>query len=179
MKFFVFLHLLLLINTVSAREVLTFKAYSEKKQNLEVVSLVGKAHVIFFSSIDCPCSDSHMAHFNELKKKYPQVEFLAINVNDYNENKEQISAYYKEKSPSLNWYWDKGFKVSDLFKAVKTPHVFLLNEKGQIIYHGGVSNSSNFPKASKFYLQDALADLKANRDVKKKFARALGCYIAR
>lgn len=156
----------------------SFKALNLRSSTQEVVKLEKTFSVVFFSSIDCPCSDSHITHFIELKKKYSQMNFVAINENS-SERLSEIKKYYEDKKVNFNIYHDEGFIVADMFEAVKTPHVYVLNKEGHIVYQGGVTNSSNFNNATEFYLKDVLEDVANGKKARRSFARALGCYIPR
>ncbi len=65
------------------------------------------------------------------------------------------------------------------FGALKTPHAFVVNTKGEIIYQGGVTNSHVGPAATTQYLKEVLIDLSAGKAPRHKIGRALGCYIQR
>jgi hypothetical protein len=54
-----------------------------------------------------------------------------------------------------------------------------MSSKGEILYQGGVSNSTEVENAKEFYLADALNALKQNQSLKKSQTRVLGCPIAR
>ena len=76
--------------------------------------------------------------------------------------------------------WDGWIvKQADLFGAVKTPHVYIFNAKGERIYSGGASNSRDPKKANKFYLEEVLEDLAAGKPPRYEKTRVLGCYIER
>ncbi|WP_372656103.1 redoxin domain-containing protein [Halobacteriovorax sp.] len=135
-----------------------------------------KNTVIFFLSASCPCTKNHIPYLQDLGKQYPNFQFLGIHSNA----NETIESAKKEfGSFGFPIAFDKDMKIADQFKATKTPHVFVVNPKGEILFHGGVTNSTAPKRAKKFYLKNALEDIKNNREVKQKFARALGCYIIR
>lgn len=173
------LFLAILFNiTVNSFGIANFKALSLRSSIKETVQIKKEVSVIFFSSIDCPCSDSHLNHFIELKKKYPQMDFIGINENGA-ERLTEIKNYYDKNRINFDLYLDDDFSVADTFGAVKTPHVYVLNKKGEILYQGGVTNSSNFSNATDFYLKDVLSDISSGKAPRRNFARALGCYIPR
>lgn len=135
-----------------------------------------KGHVIFFLSGSCPCTKKHIPYLEDLSKKYSDYKFLGVHSNSL----ESFEAAKKEfngiKFPIA---YDDQAKIANHFKAIKTPHVFVLSNSGETLYHGGVTNSTNPLKAKSFYLENALNDLKKSNKVEVKFAKALGCYIVR
>ncbi len=132
--------------------------------------------VVFFLSASCPCTKNHIPYLQELGKKYPNFQFLGVHSNA-NETYEGAQKEYKDFSFPIAY--DKDLKIADQFKAVKTPHVFIINPKEEILFHGGVTNSTDPKRAKSFYLKNALEDIVNKREVSQKFAKALGCYIIR
>lgn len=137
-----------------------------------------KGLVVVFLSARCPCSNSHVSELISLATEYKDFEFLAIHSNS-NEDEQTSKVYFESKKLPFPVIQDSKSHLADLFKALKTPHAFLINSKGEIVYQGGVSNSADFSKADRNFLHDALEDLKANREVKVLNGRTLGCIIQR
>ena len=69
--------------------------------------------------------------------------------------------------------------VSPYFKALKTPHAFVVDKAGDVVYQGGVTNSISPDKDSKFYLKEVLSSLSSTNKSPYEYKRALGCYIKR
>lgn len=137
----------------------------------------GHPMVAVFVSAKCPCSDSHIKELKALAKDYPDVRFIGIHSN--NDEKEVAPAYFKQADLPFPVIEDKDGHWAEAFKALKTPHAFLINDKGELLYRGGVSDSHDFAKAEHLFLRDALADVKAGHAVRKPEGRTLGCVISR
>jgi hypothetical protein len=69
--------------------------------------------------------------------------------------------------------------LADAFHAYKTPHAFILDSTGKLIYQGGVDDSHLSPEAKCHYLKEALVALSAGQNPETPEARALGCVIKR
>lgn len=134
--------------------------------------------VVLFLSAKCPCSMSHMDEIRNLAKDFPETKFLAINSNK-DESREMGTAYFSKADLAFPVLRDDNLKYADLLKAVKTPHAFVLDKSGQIIFQGGVSDSAKFPNAKRKFLREALTEVKAKKSISQPVARALGCAIAR
>ncbi|MBN8540178.1 MAG: redoxin family protein [Deltaproteobacteria bacterium] len=134
--------------------------------------------VVLFLSAKCPCSISHMQEIKSLAADFPDFKFVAINSNK-NEPSEVGSGFFSNLELSFPVLRDENLKYADLLKAVKTPHAFVLDKNGEILYQGGVSDSAKFPNAKRLFLREALTDLKSKKSIKTPIARALGCAIAR
>lgn len=137
-----------------------------------------KATVLIFLSSKCPCSMSHLEEVKNLAKENPEIRFIGVNSNS-DETVEDSKKYFAAQGIPFPVLKDEKAVLADEFKAVKTPHAYILDSTGKKLYQGGVSNSAMFPKADRPYLREALSDLKAGREIKTPLARALGCAILR
>lgn len=151
---------------------------SGEKISLATYSPEKKATVMIFMSSKCPCSDSHAAVVKGLIEKYKDFAFVVVHSN-VNEDEAQAKNYFASLELKTQVLQDDNAKIADTLKAYKTPHAFIIDNKGEIIYKGGVTDSNNALKAEKQYLADALEDLAQNRPLKLSETKALGCFIAR
>jgi hypothetical protein len=71
-------------------------------------------------------------------------------------------------------------QVADLYGAITTPHVFILDREGILRYQGAVDNIT-FRKreATHFFLQEAVEALLAGRLPQPAETPAYGCTIVR
>lgn len=137
-----------------------------------------KATVLVFLSSKCPCSMSHLEELKNLAKENQDIRFIGVNSNA-DETAEDSKKYFAAQDIPFPVLKDEKSVLADEFKAVKTPHAYILDADGKKLYQGGVSNSAMFPRADRPYLREAIGDIKAGREVKTPLARALGCTILR
>jgi peroxiredoxin len=137
-----------------------------------------KGTVLIFLSSKCPCSASHMGEIKNLAKDYPEFRFIGVNSNT-DESLESAKAFFAAQGLSFPILRDEKTQIADEFKAVKTPHAFILAANGKKLFQGGVSDSASFPRADRKYLREALEDIKHDLPVRTPLARALGCAIVR
>ncbi|MBL0726526.1 redoxin domain-containing protein [Piscinibacter sp. HJYY11] len=76
---------------------------------------------------------------------------------------------------------DSDGKVGKAYEARTTPHLYVINAAGNLVYKGGIdsipsSNASDIPKADN-YVKLALADVAANRKVAQANTRPYGCSV--
>ena len=133
--------------------------------------------VVFLSSV-CPCSNSHVPEIANLSKEYPEFAFVGVHSNT-DETKNQTVKYFDQIELPFPVIQDNGAKIADEFKASRTPHAFVVLGDGSVAYQGGVTDSQDFSGASRKYLREALASLKAGEPVKITQGRPLGCAIGR
>jgi uncharacterized membrane protein len=137
-----------------------------------------KASVVIFISKDCPCSKGNLSYINKLAEEFKDFNFIGIH-SKKNASDKELMAYIADKNLSFKTYNDPDLKIADDFKALKTPHAFIVNTDGEVIYSGGVT-SSTFPENAKsFYLKDALNEFLKTKKISNFETKTLGCYIAR
>jgi len=161
------------IKTISGQEI-----FSGKKELILTEQNTKKGTVVVFLSAKCPCSNSHTEVLTKLAQKYPDFTFLGIHSN-LDEDLESSKKYFRSANLPFRIIQDEKTKIADDLKAFKTPHCFVLGQKGEILYQGGVTDSSNAPTAERIYLEEALQDISSGAEVRTKSGRTLGCAIQR
>ncbi len=155
-------------------------AFSLKKNASDSINLKNTSNptVVIFISKDCPCSKGNLDYINQLSLEYKDIHFIGIH-SKKNTPPEEVSAYLQDKKLNFDVYNDNDLKITDLFKALKTPHAFIVSTNGEIVYNGGITNST-FPKnAKEFFLKDALDDIQNHKLPTKPETKTLGCFIVR
>ncbi|MEN0057819.1 MAG: redoxin family protein [Bdellovibrio sp.] len=137
-----------------------------------------KATVVVFLSAKCPCSASHEDLLNKMSQTFKEFTFVGMHANA-DETSDIVKKHFSEKNLSFPILHDKKGQLAQLLGALKTPHAFVFDKQGQLLYHGGVTDSHVGPSAKKHFLQEVLEDLRAERPLRHKEGRALGCYIQR
>ena len=134
-------------------------------------------HVIIFLSAQCPCSASHEPLLAQLSTDFPSISFTAIHSNA-NEDPALSRKYFAAAKLPFPVLRDEGARWADEFGALKTPHAFVMRS-GEILYSGGVTNSTDGTRANAPYLREALTALLTGKTIDQRERRALGCVIAR
>ena len=138
-----------------------------------------KATVVVFLSAKCPCSASHEKSLKALYETYSKEGFQFVGVHSNQDEPEVMGlAHFRESKLPFPVLKDPGAKLADEFKALKTPHVFVLKDQ-EILFQGGVDDSAEAANAKKNFLADALLSLKLGKKIETTRARALGCAIKR
>ena len=137
-----------------------------------------KALAVVFLSAICPCSNAHIEDLKVLHKENVDVAFVGIHSNQ-NESQQQTRKYFEKVHLPFPVLHDDGARIADQFRAIKTPHAFLLDPNGKILFQGGVTSSHQPARAERHYLQEALNDFRSGKPIKTPLARAVGCTIDR
>jgi thioredoxin-related protein len=175
-----FLLLLTLLSTPMAFAVPTptLKAPDVLTSEVQEVKPSAEGTVVVFLSASCPCSNSHVAELKSLAQEFPQFAFVGVHSN-VDEEATATKEYFQKVKMGFPVLQDDNAKIADEFKALKTPHAFILSKDGKVLYQGGVSSSRDITKADRKYLREALNDLKEHHAVKTPEGRTLGCTISR
>lgn len=146
-----------------------------------------KGFVVIFSCNHCPYVIAYEDRMIELHNKYAPKGFpvIAINPNDPEvqpqDGYELMIDRANEKKFPFAYLLDEGQKVYPVYGATRTPHVYLLNKKGNdliVEYIGTIDN--NYKDASQVtetYLADAIDALLENKKPSITETKAIGCTI--
>jgi peroxiredoxin len=146
-----------------------------------------KGVILIFDCNTCPYSKAYndriiALHDNYAPKGFPVV---TINANDGKQSPgdsfQEMVARAKGKNYEFPYLLDETQEVAKAFGATNTPHVFLLQRKGQafvVAYIGAIDNNSrNADRADKKYVEDAVEALLAGKQVPVTKTKAVGCGI--
>jgi len=95
---------------------------------------------------------------------------------------QQLNAWLTEKGAAPTAaLLDVDGKVGKLYEAKATPHMFVIDPQGKLIYAGAIDDKRSADvedvKTANNYVQAALADARAGRPVAKASTQAYGCSI--
>ncbi len=108
--------------------------------------------VMIWQSKDCPwdrmrAEGGYQRVLSPLAKEYADkgVTFVAINSN-HNESAAELSSYHTEHNLTYPILKDPGNKVADAYGAKTTPHIFIRDAAGKLIYKGGIEKAPTSPE---------------------------------
>lgn len=141
----------------------------------------GKGTVYFFLGSLCPCTDAHKHSIMELMSLAPKknIKLVAVFPNK-GESVELIEHFFKGIGFKLDYIVDSTNRLVKKFGARKTPEVFLVDEKGRVVYSGPIDDSvENLGQIKNAYLKNAVLELAEGRPVTVPRAEGSGCWIVR
>lgn len=141
--------------------------------------LQGKIVILNFWSCECPHSErtDHqiMAMFVQWKD---DVVFLPVAANRIESREAILQAARTRHLPLVLMDMDQ--HVADLYEAVTTPHVFVIDREGILRYAGAVDDASFARKRpTRFYLDEAVEALLSGHLPPTGETRSYGCAIVR
>lgn len=140
---------------------------------------VSKATVLVFLGVTCPCSRHHLPALNQLFQEFGNSGFRFIGVHsNSNEDFELAREYFKTSKINFPVLQDTASQIAIQLDALKTPHVFVISPKLDILYRGNVDNTA-IKTATRQYLKDALTAINNGKKPQIDEVRPLGCKIRR
>ncbi len=140
--------------------------------------------LVVFSCNTCPWVDAWEDRYISVSKLSQKkgVGMIAINPNQGSRNKGDgmVDMQTRAKKAKYDFYYtlDKGSKLASAFGASKTPHIYLFNNKGTLVYRGAIDDNARKPKkVEKAYLMDAIDAMVAGEKIGTASTKALGCGI--
>ena len=156
---------------------------------VKLSSLKGKTVVLEWVNPECPYVEKHYnsANLPGLQKEYAgKVTWLAINSTreGHSEFKspQQMDAWMKKTggAPAATLL-DRDSKVGRLYGAVTTPHMYVIDAKGTLVYAGAIddkrSTRQEDVKTAKNYVRVALEETMAGKTVSTASTTPYGCTV--
>src|SRR4051812_35106022 len=143
-----------------------------------------KLIVVAFLGVDCPLVKLYARRLDEIGRDYQGrgVTVLGVNSNQHDQLRD-VGRFARRHSLSFPIFKDADNRVADLFGAVRTPEVFLLDSQRRIRYRGRIDDQYGVgiqkAKPSRRDLIQAVEELLAGREVIVPETAAPGCFIDR
>ncbi len=158
-------------------------------KSVKLSDLKGKTVVLEWVNPDCPYVQKHYnsANMPGLQKEYAgKVTWLTINSTreGHSEFKspQQMQSWMKEKggAPAATLL-DRDSKVGRLYGAVTTPHMYVIDPKGTLVYVGAIDDKRSTRvedvKTAKNYVRAALGETMAGKPVSMASTTPYGCTV--
>ena len=165
-----------------------FTLESVKGQPVSLSDYRGKIVVLEWFNFECPFVMYHYDLLStrttmiDLAKKYKDknVVWFAVNSTSHTtpEANKTFSQRYKMPYLILD---DRSGKVGHAYDAKTTPHMFIIDARGNLVYEGGIDNSPmGRPLQNQElinYVDKTLAELTAGRAVSTAETKPYGCTV--
>lgn len=150
----------------------------------------GKHVVLEWNNPNCPFVVKHYDSNNmqTLQNKYDMKDTVWLTVNstnsshqDYMSN-EKLKGYIKDKKAAPDAYMaDADGVVGKAYGAKTTPHMYVINPAGMLVYAGAIDDKPSANKAdvatAKNYVVAALDESKAGKPLTNASTQAYGCSV--
>jgi len=150
----------------------------------------GKYVVLEWTNPECPYVQRHYNSGNmpELQKELGAKDVVWLTVNSTN----QSSSEFKTPQQMGKWMGEKGAapkatlidkdsKVGKLYDARTTPHMYIVDPQGKLIYAGAIDDkrwaSAEATKQAKNHVRAALGEAMAGKQVSVAATSPYGCSV--
>jgi hypothetical protein len=168
----------------------TFEAVGADGKPLKLDAYKGKTVVLEWTNHECPFVVKHYDSGNipNLQRDaagkgvvWLQVVSSAPGKQGYVDGATAQKLNGSRKAVPTATVLDPDGKIGKLYGAQTTPHIFIVNAAGQLIYKGGIdsiptANKDDLAKAEN-YVTAALTSISAGKPVEKANTRPYGCSI--
>ncbi|HEY7120080.1 MAG TPA: thioredoxin family protein [Tepidisphaeraceae bacterium] len=157
-----------------------FTAQDQQGKTVSLSDFAGKIVVLEWINPDCPFVQRH-AHdhtMKDLAARYKDVIWIGVNTTKSATN--PIDADWAKQNgltyPILN---DSSSQIGQAYGAKTTPHMFVIDRKGNLVYRGAIDNDPDGKKTSDKinYVQRALDELLAGKPVSIPETKSYGCAV--
>jgi len=168
---------------VSSKKAPAFRLNSFCGKTVNLSDYRGKIVVLEWLNLKCPFVKYHYEKTNtmiDLANKYKDenVVWLAVNSTSYTTPEANNDFAEKHKLPYLILD-DRSGKVGRAYGAKTTPHMYVINTKGNVVYAGAIDNSpmGNKKEGVINYVDQTLAELTAGKPVSTRESKPYGCSV--
>lgn len=145
----------------------------------------GKVVVLEWTNPNCPFVQRvYKGIMPGVQKKYSEkVVWLTINStnpdhSDFESAESLRKTYESWNATFASMLLDPDGKVGKMFDAKTTPHMFIIDKEGKLVYAGAIDDDPRGSKGSAMnYVDAALASLLTGKDIAVTTSRSYGCSI--
>lgn len=160
-------------------------------KTIDLADLKGKTVVLEWTNHDCPFVKKHYeqsGNIPALQKEFTGKDVVWLQVISSAEGKQgyvdgatAIKLNQDRKATPTNTILDPQGTLAKLYGAQTSPHLFVINDKGTLVYKGGIdsiqsSKAEDIPKATN-YVREALTAVAAGKKVPNSSTKPYGCGI--
>lgn len=142
-----------------------------------------KGTAVIFTCNECPYSKGYEDRLIDLAKAFEPrgIGFVAINANDPKivpgDGFEFMVKRAKEKGFPFPYVVDETQAIAAAYGARVTPHIFLLDSKGTLVYRGRIDDSVKTEEVKSRDFRAALEALAGGKPVPVAETKAFGCSV--
>jgi peroxiredoxin len=167
-----------------------FSATDPSGKLVSLADFKGKTVVLEWVNPECPYVRKHYdsANMQATQKAATAKDVVWLSVNsthpshvDHKKPAEMAAWSKAQRAAATATLLDGDGKIGRTYGARTTPHMYVVDAKGTLVYAGGIDDKPSANpadvKTAKNFVNAALADLAAGRAVAQPATRAYGCSV--
>ena len=162
-----------------------FKLKNYNGKEVKLADYKGKIVVLEWINQECPFVKYHYEKkptMNELAARYKKKNVVWLAIDSTNHQETEKNKEYAEKNKILHPILDdRSGKVGRAYKATNTPHMFIIDTNGNIVYNGAIDNAplGKVPEDKELinYVDKALEELTSGKAVSIAKIKPYGCTV--
>jgi peroxiredoxin len=186
--------LLLAVHPATAQEIgkpaPAFTAANLKGENLSLAEFIGKVVVLEWANFSCPFVKKHYESGNlpKLQESYQAKDVVWITINSsakgkqgFHEPAEMSDLAAKQGNKAEHFIIDAEGTIGKAYAAKVTPHLFIINKDGVLVYDGAIdskatTDAADVETADKLFV-NALDATLAGAEVANAKNQPYGCGV--
>ncbi len=163
------------------QEVRDFELTGIGGESLRLSQFRGAVAVLVFWSAECPVSAEYDAFFNGILDRYTGQQVVVVGIDsNVNYGQNEINEAAVERGVRFPVLRDPDCTIADRFGAFTTPHVYIVDTAGLLVYEGAVDDRTFRQRdATVNYVDQALDALLAGEMPPVTQTQPYGCTIVR
>lgn len=167
-----------------------FKLVDSNGKEHTLSDFKGKVVVLEWINFECPFVKKHYNSKNmqSLQLKYTKKDVVWLSICSSAEGKQgnfsndEINKRIKDHNAKMSAYLiDADGKVGKMYGAKTTPHMYVIDKDGKLVYAGAIDDKPSTDvadvKDAKNYVADALDELLAGKNVGFQSSTSYGCSV--
>jgi peroxiredoxin len=168
----------------------TLQGLNPKMKDVKLSSFKGKTVVLEWLNHGCPFVRKHYdsGNMQSLQKKFTGQNVIWLSIissaegkQGYVDEKGALKDKMDNKSSATDILLDPTGKVGQLYGAKTTPHMFIIDKSGSLVYQGAIDDQPDTDKNSipsaKNYVVSALEEMMAGKKITAATTKSYGCSV--
>lgn len=160
-----------------------FSLSDHRGKEFHLKDVDSKLIVVAFMGTECPLAKLYCARLNDIVAEYSKDVTVWAVYSNVQDSLSDLAGAVKRHEMTYPALKDPGNRVADLFKAERTPEIFLLDQNRVVRYHGRVDDQYVIgivrEKPQRADLKLAIDELLNGQPVSVPETQPLGCFIGR
>ena len=158
-------------------------------ESVKLSNFKGKTVVLEWFNLGCPFVQKHYRNkdMQSLHKSSVGEELVWLIVNSTNPNHQDYLTPERARQALIDleitkakMLTDGDGKVGKLYGAKTTPHMYIVDKQGQLLYQGAIDDNPDVfanPKKAKNFISQALTELRAGKKLSQPETKPYGCSV--